>query len=325
MQIRQHGNARLTHKQRAEIQQDTTSSNAELARQYGVTQRTISQWRKRDSVADGSHTRHNLMPSTNAEEEAAILCLRRETGLSLDDIVEVMQRCVNPWLSRSAIWRCLRRHNANQRRENRTHKPESKSFKNYGCGFIHCDLKYLPRLNNHAAYVFLAIDRATRFAYVEIINDRKSETIVACLERFLQAFPHTVHTILTDNGSEFTDRFAVDMRNKPKDAPSGRHPFDRTCQDRGIEHRLITPYKPQTNGMAERFNRRIAEILHDKQACKTNSGKNKFNNHDERNAFIYQFVHDYNRTRLRCMNYDTPLNALYNHAEDNTKAGILGL
>jgi len=41
---------------------------------------------------------------------------------------------------------------------------------------------------------------------------------------FLAHFPHRVHTILTDNGAEFTDRFAVDMKNKPPGRPSGNHP-----------------------------------------------------------------------------------------------------
>src|SRR6516162_3642638 len=52
---------------------------------------------------------------------------------------------------------------------------------------------------------------------------------VAFLERFLDRFPLPVHTILTDNGCEFTDRFAVDKKRKPHDRPSGEHPFDRLC------------------------------------------------------------------------------------------------
>jgi len=62
--------------------------------------------------------------------------------------------------------------------------------------------------------------------------------------------------LLTDNGSEFTDR----LFNKQKQA-SGKHEFDRLCAVLDIEHRLIKSRHPQTNGMVKRFNGRIAEVL----------------------------------------------------------------
>ena len=74
------------------------------------------------------------------------------------------------------------------------------------------DLKYLPALDRRRSYAFVAIDRATRYVYLEIHPRRNGKTAAAFLERFLAHFPHAVHTILTDNGSEFTDRFAVDPR-----------------------------------------------------------------------------------------------------------------
>jgi transposase InsO family protein len=43
--------------------------------------------------------------------------------------------------------------------------------------------------------------------------------------------------------------------------PGGRYPFDQECQVHGIEHRLIKPGGPQTNGMTERFNSRISDVL----------------------------------------------------------------
>ena len=67
--------------------------------------------------------------------------------------------------------------------------------------------------------------------------------------------------MLTDNGSEFTDRFAVDKKGKPHDKPSGTHPFDLACAARALAHRLTRPFRPQTNGMVERFNRRLGDHL----------------------------------------------------------------
>ena len=65
-----------------------------------------------------------------------------------------------------------------------------------------------------------------------------------------------ISKILTDNGSQFTDRF----RNKDK-KPSGRHVVDKVCAGMGIEHRLALPRHPQTNGMVDRFDGRIRELL----------------------------------------------------------------
>jgi transposase InsO family protein len=63
--------------------------------------------------------------------------------------------------------------------------------------------------------------------------------------------------VLTGNGKEFTDRL-FDLRKR---AARGNHEFDRVSTDRGIEHRLAPPMRPQTNGMAERFNGRGKDVL----------------------------------------------------------------
>ncbi len=75
----------------------------------------------------------------------------------------------------------------------------------------------------------VATDRATRLVCLEVLPDRKAATAAGFLSRFLAAFALPVHSILTDNGSEFTDRFAVDKPDKPADRPSGAHAFDRVC------------------------------------------------------------------------------------------------
>src|SRR5262249_58620809 len=104
-------------------------------------------------------------------------------------------------------------------------------------------------------------DRATRFVYLEILPNRRAATTAGFLDRSLDRFPLEVHTILTDNGAEFTDRFAVDKKSKPHDKPSGTHAFDQLCAERAITHRLTRPFRPHTNGMVERFDRRLGEHL----------------------------------------------------------------
>ncbi|MCA6099129.1 integrase core domain-containing protein, partial [Bradyrhizobium australafricanum] len=97
------------------------------------------------------------------------------------------------------------------------------------------------------------------------------------------------------------------------------HPFDQLCRQCGIQHRLTKPYHPQTNGLVERFNRRIAEAIG--RETKRGSARRTFIDHADRDTFIAKFVHDYNRTRLKCLRYQAPMRALANHTGPNTKAG----
>ena len=318
MELRLHANATTTPKTRAYIQR-SKAPVAVLAAELGVGEKTIRRWRSRKSVADRSHTPKRLAISLSAAEERLVLELRTALALPLDDIVEVMRRCVNAKLSRSAIHRCLRRHGVSARPKDA--KPQVGSFETAGVGFIHVDLKHLTRLNGHPSFVFVAIDRATRFVHIEVITQRDAATVAACLARFLVAFPHKVQTILTDNGSEFTDRFGGAYWSTRRE-PTGRHAFDRVCARHGIGHRLTRPFRPQTNGMVERFNRRLSEAIGAKQSVAKNEGKNKFHTHAERNAFLHAFVERYNRTRLKCLDYRAPAELLLNPPEPNTSAGM---
>jgi transposase InsO family protein len=76
------------------------------------------------------------------------------------------------------------------------------------------------------------------------------------LKRLQAACPIRIHTILTDNGAQFTNRFTSRQKQ-----PSGSHVFDQACASAHIDHRLIPPRHPQTNGMVEHMNGRISELL----------------------------------------------------------------
>ena len=318
MELRLHANAATTPKTRAYIQR-SSASVAELATELGVCETTIRRWRRRTSVGDRSHTPHKLAISLTDIEERLVVELRTSLALPLDDIVEVMRRCVNAKLSRSAIHRCLKRHGISARTVAARERPSTFETSE-PCGFIHLDIKYLPPLNRQRAYAFVAIDRATRYVYVEIHRDRTAATARSFLERFLVHFPHPVHTILTDNGSEWTDRFAVDKKAKPAGQPSGEHPIDRLCADRTIRHKLTRPFRPQTNGMVERFNRKLGEHLARMPENRA-AHHRRFLNHAERDAYVLDFIANYNRTRLKCLSYKAPAEALTNLTGPNTKAG----
>jgi transposase InsO family protein len=315
MDLKLHANATTTPRTRAYIQQ-SAASNSALARELGIHSRTVARWKARQDVLDRSTCPHRLATTMTPCEETLVVELRRSLALPLDDICEAMRRCVNPQLSRSGIHRCLKRHGLSARFT--PQKLPAAAFQTDApAGFIHVDVKYLPPLNRRRSYAYVAIDRATRFVYLEILPNRRAETAAAFLERFLNRFPLTVHRILTDNGSEFTDRFAVDKKDKPHDKPSGAHPFDRACARHAIAHRLTRPFRPQTNGMVERFNRRLAEHL-DRVPQNRAAHHRRFVDHAERDAYLHTFVADYNRTRLRSLDYHAPAELLAKLAGHNS-------
>ena len=159
----------------------------------------------------------------------------------------------------------------------------------------------------------ILVEPSTRFVWVDIVTDRKAVTISHCLRKFISQCHFTVHTILTDNGPEYCyasaylndiahDRFE-DKKDSPTGQQSGNNPFDVVCQESQIKHRLTRPYRPQTNGMVERFNRRLNEAFKKVPIDNPNNSRtNHFKTHKERNDFILNLVNNYNNTRLCCLN-----------------------
>lgn len=321
MLVKLHANATTTPKMRAYIQA-SSASVAELARELGVCETTIRRWKGRCDVHDRSARPQRLQTRFDAVEEEIAVELRTRLGLSIDDILEVMRRGVRADISRSALHRCLKRHGVSAKPTGDRHG-DAAPFEATPFGYVHVDLKHLTRIDRRSAYVFVAIERTTSFVHVEVIAERSAATVAGCFERFLDAFGHPVHTVLTDNGSEFTDRFGgAYWTTRP--SGTGRHAFDRVCRARGIRHKLTRPYRPQTNGKVERFNRRLGQALADRPANGANAGRNRFASHAERNDFIHRFVDSYNRTRLRGLGYKAPAEILANLTGHNTFAEMSG-
>ena len=258
MQIRLHKNATTTPAVRAAIQQ-ASGTISELAEQFHVSPRTIARWKARDGVHDASHTPHRLQTTLNAAQEELVIYLRTHLRLPLDDLLAVIHEFIEPAMSRSALDRLLRRRGHSRLPAPERPKPEAKPFKAYEPGYVHVDVKYLPQMADETArrYVFVAIDRATRWVFIAIKKNRTAVSARAFLRELAKAAPFRIRTLLSDNGTEFTDR----LFGKKARQPSGEHEFDRLCQALGIEHRLTKPKTPQTNGMVERFNGRLSQVL----------------------------------------------------------------
>ena len=123
----------------------------------------------------------------------------------------MVREFVNPKASRSRLDRCLRRHDAAnlrvlQQAQSGESAPTVKTFKTYVPGFVHVDIKYLPQMPEEAArsYLFVAIDRATRWVFSRIYKDQTERSSADFLRRLHRAAPMKITIILTDNASQFT-------------------------------------------------------------------------------------------------------------------------
>lgn len=318
-----HKNARTTHAIRKEIKESPLSYR-QIAEAYKVSLDTVVKWKKRESVEDKSHRRDNINSSLNETEEEIVKELREKVGLSINDITEVMNRCINPKLSRSAIYRTVKRIGALKGLSfisEETEEIETKKFETVDeYGHIHMDVKYLTKLDNKRSYLYVAIDRLTRYVYAEILYNMEPSTASGFVHNFITHFPYTIKKIVTDNGFEWTDRCSGGVKEKA----TGNHPVDIVCNQNNIKHRLTRIRRPQTNGMVERFNRRVNEHIYRKGKISTNSGRNSFHSHEDRNLYIKNFIDSYNRTRLWCLKYRAPIEVLLpdNHTELYTFTGM---
>jgi transposase len=245
-----HPNARTTPAVRAEIARSSEATGA-LAQRYGVSTETIRKWRQRGTAEcqDRSSRPHRLPWKANEEERAVVCELRRATGFPLDDLTFIVTHFL-PHLNRDAVYRILRAEGLGRLPPaSRPRKPVG-SFKEYELGFVHVDVKHLPKLRAadgelRKRYLLVAVDRRSRFVHLAVKDDETEASARTFLGEALAAFPFRVTHVLTDRGSCFT-----------ADA------FERACRALGVEHRKTKPYTPRTNGMVERFNGRVQrEVL----------------------------------------------------------------
>ena len=260
-----------------------------LARQHGIDRKTVRKWRERASVEDApmgpKQPRSTVL---SPQEEAVVVAFRRHTLLPLDDCLYALQATI-PHLSRSALHRCFQRHGISRLPELKGEAPPKKRFKQYPIGYVHLDIAEVAT-EEGKLHLFVAIDRTSKVAYAELHEEAKRATAVAFLRAVIAFFPYRLHTVLTDNGIQFTHR--------ERDRYAFRHLFDRVCRQHGIEHRLTKVGHPWTNGQVERMNRTLKEATVQRY---------HYGSHEELRAHLAAFLLAYNHAkRLKSLKGLTP-------------------
>jgi transposase len=270
--MRLHANARLSLKgrelliDRVEVAGWSLTQAAEAA---GVSDRTARKWLGRyrtegpSGLLDRSSAPATVANRTDERRVQAIAALRRlrMTGAEIAEVLGMALSTVSAVLTRIGMGKLGRLGLEPAVRYERERPGE----------LLHIDVKKLGRIYDGAGhritgkrgrytgvrtdaegarrntvgweYVHIAIDDATRLAYVEVLSDEKATTAIAFLARAVEhyaAYGITVQALITDNGSAYRSTI---------------HAI--ACRALKIRHLRTRPYRPQTNGKAERFIRTL--------------------------------------------------------------------
>jgi transposase InsO family protein len=142
--------------------------------------------------------------------------------------------------------------------------------------------------------LLVAIDRTSKFAFVELHEKATTRVAADFLRALIEAVPYKIHTVLTDNGLHFTDPRGdgwspTEIRRMiERKEPFRAHAFELACARNDIDHRLTKPKHPWTNGQVERMNRTIKDATVKRFHYET---------HDQLKTHLADFVAAYNFAR----------------------------
>lgn len=205
---------------------------------------TVSRWNNRDSLISKSSAPKKPCRKYEFEQLYMLYAVKKYLELSLDDCMEELKEKYNIIFNRSSASYYLNQWELTKKFKS---KENYKNFKDYDVWYLHIDITYWPKIDGKKMYIYVAIDRKTRTMYIELHDNKRAETAKKFLENVIDFFPFYIHTILTDNGKEFTlknHKWKHDLVSK----------FDEICNEFNIEHRLTLPYTPKTNWMVEKCN-----------------------------------------------------------------------
>jgi transposase InsO family protein len=228
--------------------------------------------------------------------------------LPLDDCLYALQATI-PHLTRSSLHRCLKRHGISRLPDVEDGKGIRRKFKTYPIGYFHIDIAEL-RTAEGRLYLFVAIDRTSKFAFVQLHQKATTQVAADFLRALIAAVPYKIHTVLTDNGIHFTDPRGetwtpADIKQLiANKQPFRAHAFEYACAPADIDHRLTKPKHPWTNGQVERMNRTIKDATVKRVFYET---------HSQLQSHLSDFVTAYNfAKRLKTLKGLTPYEFICN-------------
>lgn len=286
-----HANAKLTPLMRAKLVQFHQAAARSLrttAAHFGVAEKTVRKWLNRahqsgfpPRLEDHSSRPLRQPRKTSPELEAQILTLRKQRR-SYAQILMVLP------ISKASLSRILQRHGLNRLRSLEPPKPPVLRYERATPGeLLHLDIKKLGRFahpgvratgnrshRNPGAGVeslHVAIDDHSRLAFAALFPNEKIPSVLAALHQalaFYSAHGITIQAVLTDRGSAYRSKL-----------------FAAACHQLGLQHRFTKPYRPQTNGKAERF---IQTLTREWAYARS------YNSSDHRAQCLPLYLHDYN-------------------------------
>lgn len=289
-----HANARLTPLVRADIARDVlihglTIRAAAAARM--VSEKTARRWVRRakeEGLAKRLFSRPCVplrQPRRTAPEVEALVVEQRRHRRTYAQILMLVK------VSRATVSRILRRHGLNRLRSLDPAPPPAVRYEREHPGeLLHMDIKKLGRFTrpgvrgtgnradrNEGAGVealHVSVDDYSRLAYACVLPDEKIPSVVAALEQAVSFYAFhgvKIRRVLTDRGVSYRS-----------------HAFAAACSKLGIKHKFTRPYRPQTNGKAERF---IQTVTREWAYART------YRSSDERSAFLPYYIFEYNHHR----------------------------
>jgi transposase InsO family protein len=196
--------------------------------------------------------------------------------------------------SQESLRALAKRHGISRLPEVAGDKEPKGKFKIYPIGYFHIDIAEV-RTAEGKLYLYVAIDRTSKFAFVQLVTKTGRTSAAAFLVALIAAVPYKIHTILTDNGIQFT--FPPHYADGPT-ASYITHMFDMRCRENGIEHRLTKIRHPWTNGQVERMHRTIKEAT---------VKRYHYDSHRQLETHLHDFIDAYNyRRRLKTLKGLTP-------------------
>jgi len=271
-----------------------------LATELNLNIKTVRKWKRRDNLSDKSSKPKRLRTALTLNQENWIVYERKAHKKTLFEIWDTLDKVI-PNLYPMKIYRVLDRWGLSVLPRELTEADRLvKKFRKYTIGYLHIDLIYTPKFlmpcgTKKRWYVFTCIDRVSKIAFV-MLSPRKTQNMSQLfLKRVIAFYPYKINYVLTDNGLEFT--------YKGKAAKTRlTHPFDKVCKKHNIMHRLIKFAHPWTNGMVERFNRKVKQNV---------IRRYLFDNVKELDRELISYVNRYNfELKLQQLNRKSPFEYL---------------